>query len=432
MISHQQLQSVKRRYGIIGRSEALDNALHTALRVAGTDLSVLISGESGVGKEVFSRLIHDNSSRKHEGFIAVNAGAIPSGTINSELFGHEKGSFTGATGERKGYFETYDGGTIFLDEIGEMPPETQSFLLRVLETGEFIRVGGNKTLRTDVRIIAATNVDLLEKIKEGKFREDLYYRLNTVSINLPPLRERQEDIHLLFRKFAADFAERYRTEPVRLDDSAQAVLEHYSWPGNIRELKNVAEQLSVLTDERQVDAEQLQRFMPQLFRRHLPAISDHYNSGPAGDGTPQEREIMFKFLLDMKSDLNDLKRLIFDLISKNDLQIPDQTYGSAVKSLELPRRLEANVPDLGHYEDEPSLAASDNRNSRPILVDEEMQRTYDESEIVEENLSLAANERDLIIKALRKHGGRRREAAEDLGISERTLYRKIKEYELNE
>jgi DNA-binding NtrC family response regulator len=432
MISQQQLQSVKRRYGIIGRSEALDNALHTALRVAGTDLSVLISGESGVGKEVFSRLIHDNSSRKHEGFIAVNAGAIPSGTINSELFGHEKGAFTGATGERKGYFETYDGGTIFLDEIGEMPPETQSFLLRVLETGEFIRVGGNKTLRTDVRIIAATNVDLLEKIQQGKFREDLYYRLNTVSINLPPLRERQEDMHLLFRKFAADFAERYRTEPVRLDDSAQAVLQHYSWPGNIRELKNVAEQLSVLTDERQIDAEQLERFMPQLFRRHLPAISDQYNTGRAGEGTPQEREIMFKFLLDMKSDLNDLKRLIFDLISKNDLQIPDQTYGSAVKSLELPRRLEAKVPDLGHYEDESSLATSGNSDSRPVLVDEDMQRAYDESEIVEENLSLAANERDLIIKALRKHSGRRREAAEDLGISERTLYRKIKEYELNE
>lgn len=437
MINHAQLQSVKRRYGIIGRSEALDNALHTALRVAGTDLSVLINGESGVGKEVFSRLIHDNSARKHEGFIAVNAGAIPSGTINSELFGHEKGAFTGATSERKGYFETYDGGTIFLDEIGEMPLETQSFLLRVLETGEFIRVGGNKTLHTDVRIIAATNVNLQEKIRDNKFREDLYYRLNTVSISLPPLRERREDIHLLFRKFAADFAERYRTEPVRLDESAQVILENYSWPGNIRELKNVAEQLSVLTDERRIDAEHLTQFMPQLLQRNLPAISNQYNNGSTAGGA-QEREIMFKFLLDMKSDLNDLKRLIFDLISKNDLQIPDQNYGNAVTQLELPARLEANAPEVHHYDGDSELAQSadkysdGNSESRAVLLDEEMQRAYDESEVVEENLSLAANERDLIIKALRKHSGRRREAAEDLGISERTLYRKIKEYELNE
>lgn len=436
--TNDQLQSVKRRYGIIGRTEALDNALYTALRVAGTDLSVLINGESGVGKEVFSRLIHDNSTRKHEGFIAVNSGAIPSGTINSELFGHEKGSFTGATGERKGYFETYDGGTIFLDEVGEMPLETQAFLLRVLETGEFIRVGGNKVLRTDVRIIAATNVNLLEKTRQGKFREDLYYRLNTVAIHLPPLRERREDIYLLFRKFAADFAERYRTESIRLNESAQTILENYSWPGNIRELKNVAEQLSVLTDERNIDAEQLQQLMPQLLRRHLPAIT-HQPSENRNGGGYQEREIMFKFLLDMKSDLGDLKRLIFDLISKNDLQIPDQGFKPGVSNLQLPARLEAAMPELHRYNNESELTeteesdyATTDDTGRPVLLDEEMQRAYDESEVVEENLSLAANERDLIVKALRKHGGRRREASEDLGISERTLYRKIKEYELNE
>ena len=309
----QTLQGIKQRFGIIGRSTALDNALNTALRVSGTDLTVLITGESGVGKEVFSRIIHSLSPRKHNKFIAVNCGAIPEGTINSELFGHEKGSFTGATGERKGYFETVNGGTIFLDEIGEMPLDTQAFLLRILENGEFIKVGSSKVQKTDVRIVAATNVRLLEKIKKGKFREDLYYRLSTVPIDVPSLRERPEDIHLLFRKFCIDFAERYRTSPIQLDDEAKLLLERYSWPGNIRELKNIAEKTSVLSEDRMVTAEDLVEFIPNLLKSNLPVIKEGNNGE-----TMQEREILYKLLFDMKGDLNELKNLVFDLIRKND------------------------------------------------------------------------------------------------------------------
>jgi DNA-binding NtrC family response regulator len=430
------LQSTKQRYGIIGRSEALDRALDTALRVAGTDLTVLITGESGVGKEIFSRVIHDNSPRKHEGFIAINCGAIPEGTINSELFGHEKGSFTGATGERKGYFETYDGGTLFLDEIGEMPLDTQAYLLRVLETGEFIRVGSSKPLRTDVRIIAATNVDLKDKIKKGKFREDLFYRLNTVPIHLPPLRERQEDIYLLFRKFAIDFAERYRMEPLQIDERTRQLLETYLWPGNIRELKNVAEQLSVLSESRHISAEDLLQFMPQFGSRNLPSIPGK----DRGEHNFEEREILYKVLFDMKSDLNDLKSLVFQLISSNDLRVPDTKQ---VRSLLPSGDISSltDVPDL----DIPSSSSSSSTyepespvpeeieaapDLRPIILSDKAQQSYDESEIVEENLSLADNEKELIKKALKKHNGRRKEAAADLGISERTLYRKIKEYDL--
>ena len=287
------LQSIKQRYGIIGRSEALDHALDTAIRVSGTDLSVLITGESGVGKEVFSRIIHDNSPRKHEGFIAINCGAIPEGTINSELFGHEKGSFTGASNERKGYFENYNGGTIFLDEIGEMPLDTQTFLLRVLESGEFIRIGSNKVQHTNVRIVAATNVDLIKNVQSGKFREDLYYRLNTVPIHMPALRERREDIYMLFRKFVLDFADKYRMEPIQLDDAGRRILENYSWPGNIRELKNIAEQLSVLSENRNIDGLQLTDLMPHLMERNLPAIPGE--ASKAG-GSMEEREILYKVL----------------------------------------------------------------------------------------------------------------------------------------
>ncbi|MCB0635721.1 MAG: sigma-54-dependent Fis family transcriptional regulator [Lewinella sp.] len=426
------LQATKQRYGIIGRSEALDRALDTALRVAGTDLTVLITGESGVGKEIFSRVIHDNSPRKHEGFIAINCGAIPEGTINSELFGHEKGSFTGATGERKGYFETYDGGTIFLDEIGEMPSDTQAYLLRVLETGEFIRVGSSKPLRTDVRIIAATNVDLREKIKKGKFREDLFYRLNTVPIQLPPLRERAEDIYMLFRKFAVDFAERYRMEPLQIDERARRLLESYHWPGNIRELKNVAEQLSILSEERQMSAEDLLEVMPQFGSRHLPSIPGK----PEEQGSLQEREILYKVLFDMKSDLNDLKSLVFQLIRSNDLRVPDTQQ---LRSL-LPSGEEKPFQHSNDYEVSPSVPFQaetetppeevDTRDLRPIILSDKAQQSYDESEVIEENLSLADNEKELIRKALKKHNGRRKEAAADLGISERTLYRKIKEYDL--
>ncbi|MEL6659975.1 MAG: sigma-54 dependent transcriptional regulator, partial [Bacteroidota bacterium] len=341
------LQRIKQRYGIIGRTDALDRALDTALRVASTDLSVLITGESGVGKEVFSRVIHDNSPRKHEGFIAINTGAIPEGTINSELFGHEKGAFTGAAGERKGYFETYNGGTIFLDEIGEMPLNTQTFLLRVLESGEFVRMGSNQVQRTNVRIIAATNVNLLENVKKGKFREDLFYRLNTVPIHLPPLRERRDDIYLLFRRFALDFAEKYRLEALQLTPEARNILENYNWPGNIRELKNIADQLSILSEERTMDAETLRRMMPQLNQRHLPSLS------PQGSSESfQEREILYKLLFDMKKDLNDLKSLVFELISTNDLEMPK---GGAISALPLPdmRAPGMPAPTEGRFQAEP-------------------------------------------------------------------------------
>jgi DNA-binding NtrC family response regulator len=429
-----QLQRIKQRYGIIGRTEALDHALDTALRVASTDLSVLITGESGVGKEVFSRVIHDNSPRKHEGFIAINCGAIPEGTINSELFGHEKGAFTGAAGERKGYFESYDGGTIFLDEIGEMPLNTQTFLLRVLESGEFVRVGSNKVLRTDVRIIAATNINLRENVQKGKFREDLYFRLNTVPIQLPPLRERREDIYLLFRRFSLDFAERYRLEPLELTDDARRILENYFWPGNIRELKNVADQLSILSQERTIDGPAMQRQMPQLSQRHLPSIPDSKN----GENM-QEREILYKVLFDMKRDLTDLKSLVFELISANDLEMPN---AQQVRSLRLPEnttpasvldRIEEKSPTTNEspaptYPD--TTYDSQEADYEPIILSDNQRRHYDESEVVEENLSLEDNERDLITKALEKHQGHRREAAQDLGISERTLYRKIEKYGL--
>jgi len=428
------LQTIKQRYGIIGRSEALDRALDTAIRVASTDLSVLITGESGVGKEVFSRVIHDNSPRKHEGFIAINCGAIPEGTINSELFGHEKGSFTSAAGERKGYFETYDGGTIFLDEIGEMPLNTQTILLRVLESGEFVRIGSNKTLHTDVRIIAATNVALLDNVRTGKFREDLYYRLNTVPIDLPPLRERREDIYLLFRKFSLDFAEKYRLEPIHLDDEAQRILENYNWPGNIRELKNVAEQLSILSETRLLHANDLRQFMPQLNQRHLPSLTDQLKGGE----DLQEREILYKVLFDMKKDLNDLKSLVFELISTNDLKMPNTQQ---VKSLLLPeggssskavQRVEHAPPKEFVEKDRrfDDVDYQENESFEPIILSDDQRHKYDISEVVEENLSLEDNERELINKALKKHQGHRREAALDLGISERTLYRKIEKYGL--
>lgn len=428
------LQSIKQRYGIIGRSEGLDRALSTAVRVAPTDLSAMITGESGVGKEVFSRIIHQLSPRKHEKFIAVNCGAIPEGTINSELFGHEKGAFTGATGERKGYFETYNKGTIFLDEIGEMPLETQAFLLRVLESGEYIRVGSSKVLHTDVRVVAATNVDLSDRIKKGKFREDLYYRLNTVPIVVPPLRDRQEDIYPLFRKFAVDFAEKYRMNSIRLDERARMLIEGYTWPGNIRQLKNIAEQLSVMSEEKNISAEDLVDLMPSILNRNLPSLTG--DKGGSNGASFEEREILYKLLFDMKQDLNDLKRLVVGLVNTNDLRMPEMANlpqlppSSTVsdgynRPTDTPRNFNdfiIGTPDNQDFVDD---------SGRPILLDNNRPiSNYSRAEEVEENLSLADNEKELIQKALKKHKNRRKDAASELGISERTLYRKIKEYDL--
>lgn len=460
------IDSIKRRYGIIGRSPALENALNTAILVAPSDLSVLIMGESGVGKEVMSRIIHDNSARKHAGFIAVNCGAIPEGTINSELFGHLKGAFTGATTDRKGYFETLDGGTIFLDEIGEMPAETQSFLLRILENGEFIRMGSNQVQRTDVRVIAATNRKLLERVRNGKFREDLYYRLSTVPIEMPSLRERPEDIYLLFRYFANNFAEKQNIEPIQLDEEARWLLEHYAWPGNIRELKNVAERMSILSESREMTAVDLAERMPQLMQRNLPAIRPEDQKG-AGN-TFHEREILYKVLFDMKEDMTQLKNLIADLIRSNDLRVRDV---ARVQSLAMPGNYPAAAEEIDRFAadagnvatkaydlrdldisqvvtptggayagagngvrgngSQPVFHATDH-DTDPIIVDHSMHRAYAESEVVDEDLSLANAEKELIRKALRKHNGRRKEAAAELGISERTLYRKIKEYDVVE
>lgn len=433
------LHSIKQRFGIVGQSPLLERALDTAVRVANTELSVLITGESGVGKEVFSKIIHALSARKHNDFIAINCGAIPEGTINSELFGHEKGAFTGATSDRKGYFETYNGGTIFLDEIGEMPLDTQAFLLRVLETGEYIRVGSSKTQVTDVRIIAATNVDLMERIRKGKFREDLYYRLNTVNIIVPPLREREEDIYMLFRKFSVDIAEKYRITPVQLDERARSILESYNWPGNIRELKNMAEKVSVLSEERLLTAEQLIEYFPSLTDRHLPALTDQNHRS---DTNFAEREILYKLLFDMKSDLNDLKSLIYELIRNNDLQVPDtsslQALGNHALQQELrdhPDASAANYDTFNTYSDESeeeNLPYPRPGELKPMIIrqQEKAQEEYGSVEILDDNLSLEYHEKNLIQRALKKHNGRRKDAAEDLGISERTLYRKIKQYNL--
>lgn len=422
--------AIKQRFGIIGRSSALDHALSTAARVAPTDLSVLIAGESGVGKEAFSKVIHALSPRKHNTFIAINCGAIPEGTINSELFGHEKGAFTGATSERKGYFETVNGGTIFLDEISEMPLDTQAFLLRILESGEFLRVGSSKVLKTDVRVIAATNIDLVDRVRNGKFREDLYYRLSTVPIHVPALRFRKEDIWMLFRKFTVDFAEKYRTTPISLSPEAQDLLEQYHWPGNIRELKNVAEQISVLSEDRNIDGPTLEAFIPNARNRNLPALTKSTN----GVDSLAEREILYKLLFDMKSDLNDLKRLVFELIQNNDLRIPDTQL----------RQLETSRPSHEGYSkphQSPQEGARDQDYgdistapppdiARPIILAQKKASDYENMEVIDENLSIEEMEKDLIKKALKRHKNRRKEAAKDLGISERTLYRKIKQYEL--
>jgi len=406
------VQGIKQRFGIIGNSPALHRAIEVAVQVAPTDLSVLITGESGAGKEIFPQIIHQYSVRKHGKYIAVNCGAIPEGTIDSELFGHEKGAFTGALADRKGYFEEADSGTIFLDEIGELPLSTQVRLLRVLETGEFIKVGSSKVLKTNVRVIAATNVDLPQAIEKGKFREDLYYRLNTVPILIPPLRNRPDDVFLLFRKFASDFAEKYRMPAIRLDDEARLMLTKYLWPGNVRQLKNITEQISIIEQNRDITADVLRSYLPVTGNSNLPAIFQ----APQEKTFSSEREILYQVLFDMKKDMNDLKKLVFDLlhdrggapVSSDQAQIIRQLYRD---DLEV-------VPD----KTPPASIHID-----PFQKDNIM----DTEEFVEESLSLEDKEIELIRKALEKHHGKRKYAAQELGISERTLYRKIKEYDIN-
>jgi transcriptional regulator with PAS, ATPase and Fis domain len=406
-----EIQSIKNRFGIIGNSSALNHALNIAVQVANTDLSVLINGESGVGKEVFSQIIHSLSARKHNPFIAVNCGAIPEGTIDSELFGHEKGSFTGAVDSRKGYFETVNGGTIFLDEIGELPLGTQARLLRVLEAGEYIRVGSSKVQKTDVRVIAATNKELIEYTHTNKFREDLYYRLNTVPIRVPALRDRKEDIYLLFRKFVTDFSDRYKGTPVQLDEGAKDVLINYPWPGNVRELKNIAEQISVLSQDKTINANTMKSFLPEHNYSRLPVLAGGAGSVSQSEFA-NEREILYKLFFDMKKDVNELKKMFFDL-----LQNPNIAQHAPVYTEQSFAEINNNSSGISQ--------------SKPVFLPHNNE-TIHQHEDVEESLSIVEKEKELIIKALKKHKGKRKDASLDLGISERTLYRKLKEYDIEE
>ena len=392
-------KQVKQKFGIIGDSVDLNRAINISLQVASTDISVLINGESGTGKENIPKIIHQNSQRKHNEYVAVNCGAIPEGTIDSELFGHEKGSFTGAHDQRKGYFEAADSGTIFLDEVAELPISTQVRLLRVLETGEFMKVGSSKSQKTNVRVIAATNVDMSEAVKKGKFREDLYYRLNTINIKLPPLRKRKGDIYLLFRKFAADFAEKYNTPPVRLEDAAIKILLEYSWPGNIRQLKNFVAQLSVIEKERTITQEVLRGSLPEI-KQNMPTVLNKESE----QSNISEREILYKVLFDMKRDLTDLKKITLDMIRKDKPNSPD-------------------IDASNH-----SVFREIEENEKLHLINHDGDNSNQEKGI--DSLSLFDHEKVLIEKALQKHKGKRRNAAKELGISERTLYRKLKEFNL--
>jgi transcriptional regulator with PAS, ATPase and Fis domain len=403
------IQEIKARFGIIGNSPLLEHAINVARQVAATEISVLISGESGVGKEVFPQIIHQLSPRKHGPYIAVNCGAIPEGTIDSELFGHEKGSFTGAHEARKGYFEVSNHGTIFLDEVGELPMNTQVRLLRVLETGEFIKVGSSKVQKTDVRVVAATNVDLLQAIENGKFREDLYYRLNTVPIRIPPLRDRKEDIHLIFRKFAHDFAERYRVPAITLSADAQKLLVEYRWPGNVRQLKNITEQMSILEKDREVTADTLMNYLPSAPLNNLPVLvkSEH-----KGGSEFSERELLYKVLFDMKKDMNDMKVLINEIMHHN----PSDPEWQQRKA-----ELISTIDNGETYQPVNVKAVQPGISISPVNNRIE----------VEESLSLIDKEKEFIKKALVKHKGKRKQAAKELGISERTLYRKMNEYGLH-
>ncbi len=423
------VQATKQRFGIIGNDPKLNRAVEKAIQVAPTDISVLVTGESGVGKESIPKIIHSLSHRKHGKYIAVNCGAIPEGTIDSELFGHEKGSFTGATATRSGYFEVADGGTIFLDEVGELPLPTQVRLLRVLENGEFLKVGSSKIQKTDVRIVAATNVKMTEAINKGKFREDLFYRLSTVDINLPPLRERSEDIHLLFRKFAADFAQKYKMPTLRLDDGAVQMLLNYRWSGNIRQLRNVAEQISVLEQERNIGREKLRQYLPDM-GSNLPAV---INPKKSESDFSNERDILYKVLFDMQRDVNDLKKLTLELMNSGS--------GNASKVKEENSGLINKIYSEKHNHQEELAAIVEEEYEEPASVEvlniaekasEKRADKYDFAEEIEEeeSLSLQDKELELIKKSLEKYNGKRKDAADELGISERTLYRKIKQYDL--
>ena len=414
------VQAIKQRFGILGNDPKLNRAVEKAIQVAPTDISVLVTGESGVGKESIPKIIHSLSHRKHGKYIAVNCGAIPEGTIDSELFGHEKGAFTGATQTRSGYFEVADGGTIFLDEVGELPLTTQVRLLRVLENGEFIKVGSSKVQKTNVRIVAATNLNMFEAIKKERFREDLYYRLSTVEIYLPPLRERQEDIHLLFRKFASDFAMKYKMPTIRLEDDAVKLLQNYRWNGNVRQLRNIAEQLSVLEKERNIDVEILKHYMPG-YGDNLPAI---INDKKKESDFSTEREILYKVLFDMKRDLNDLKKLTLELMQNGNSKKVQEDNENLIQKI-YGRDEEDVEPE--EVSDEKLELLQIPQNNMPDPQD----KYYFAEEIEEEEtLSLQDKELELIKKSLERHHGKRKAAAEELGISERTLYRKIKQYDL--
>lgn len=409
------IQDIKNRFGIIGNSPLLNRAIDVARQVAPTDISILITGESGSGKEVFSHIIHQLSSRKHGPFIAVNCGAIPEGTIDSELFGHEKGSFTGAHEARKGYFEVVNTGTIFLDEVAELPLSTQARLLRVLESGEYLRVGSSKVQKTNVRIIAATNVDVFDAVRAGKFREDLYYRLNTVPLRIPPLRDRREDIHLLFRKFVADFTDKYRSPSIQLTDDAQQLLGSYNWPGNVRQLKNIAEQIAVLEKERVITSQILQTYLPTERTSTLPMRLEN-----KGNDDFSERDLLYKVLFDMKKDMVDLKKLVVELL-KNGIDA---------------NTISDNSPYLNQLYREVQPASSNNETFSPLTIHQpaatkENYEIAPHAEEIEESLSLVEKESDLIKRALKKYKGKRKLAAQELGISERTLYRKIKDLNLS-
>ena len=425
------IQSIKQRFEIIGQDPKLNRALEKAMQVAPTDISVLVTGESGVGKEAIPKIIHALSHRKHAKYIAVNCGAIPEGTIDSELFGHEKGAFTGATQTRSGYFEVADGGTIFLDEVGELPLTTQVRLLRVLENGEFLKVGSSQVQKTDVRIVAATNVNMFEAIKKERFREDLYYRLSTVEINIPPLRERSDDIHLLFRKFASDFSQKYKMPTIRLDDQAVSLLKKYRWPGNIRQLRNIAEQISVLEENRAITAATLNGYLPNNTTSNLPAVVSNTKSE---SDFSNEREILYKVLFDMKGDLNDLKKLTMELLKNNDSQKVQKDNENLIRKI-YGNEDEEDIDMEQETQEESNmhlLHLPEPKKEEASYIQDSYEDKYHFAEEIqeEETLSLQEKEVELIKKSLERNRGKRKAAASELGISERTLYRKIKQYDL--